>query len=48
MSSHEAFIAAAFGLTLVIVVGMVAALVLDHRALRKALARFPSRMEGEG
>ncbi len=47
MSAHLGFIVAAYTVTAAIVIGMVAALVFDHRTLRKTLARFPAR-PGEG
>lgn len=45
--SHAGFILAAYGITALVVIGMLGAIVLDHRALTKALSRFPAR-DGEG
>ena len=43
MSSHAGFIAAAFGLTGLLVLVVIGALIADHRSLRRALARFADR-----
>jgi len=43
MSDHTAYIAAAYGLTVIVVLGMIAAIVIDRRRIERALARFPSR-----
>ena len=43
MTSHAGFIAAAFGLTAIIVFAVIGTLVADHRSLRRALARFADR-----
>ena len=49
MNSHDGFILAAFGITGLIVAIMVIAIVMDHRGLLRALAKFPPRGgEGEG
>jgi heme exporter protein CcmD len=40
---HARFILAAYGITGVAIVAMIVSIVLDHRALKKALARFPAR-----
>ena len=45
-ADHAGFIAAAYALTLVVVVAMIGAIVIDHAALKKALARFAAR-DGE-
>jgi heme exporter protein CcmD len=36
---HTGFIVAAYATAVVVIGGMIAATILDHRALRKALAR---------
>jgi heme exporter protein CcmD len=41
--SHVGFIIAAYAITGVAIIGVIATLVLDHRTLAKALERFPSR-----
>jgi heme exporter protein CcmD len=49
-SPHFGFILAAYAVTFVVVAGMIGAIVLDHRALRRALARFaitPAAREDE-
>ena len=43
--SHVDFIVAAYALTAVAILAMILSIVLDHRALKKALARFPQRDE---
>ena len=40
---HTGFILAAYGLAAVVIATMLATIVLDHRALRKRLARFGTR-----
>lgn len=45
MNTHSAFILAAYALTFCVVAGMIAAIVIDHAALRQALAKFPARSE---
>ena len=47
MSAHAAFIAAAYGIAALAIGGMIAAILLDHRALKKALSRFPARAGDE-
>jgi heme exporter protein CcmD len=42
-SAHFGFIFAAYALTGVAVVGMIGAIILDHRALQRALARMAIR-----
>ncbi len=42
-ASHAGFIFAAYGIAAVAIVAMIGAIVLDHRALKKALAAFPPR-----
>jgi heme exporter protein CcmD len=39
-SPHFGFILAAYAVTVVIVLGMIGAIVLDHHTLRQALARI--------
>jgi len=46
--SHAGFILAAYAVTAVVVIGMIATLALDHRGLKRALARFPSRRPETG
>ena len=43
MSTHLGFIVAAYGVTLVALLGTVLALVADQRTQRQLLARFPDR-----
>jgi heme exporter protein CcmD len=43
--SHVEFIVAAYAVTAVAILAMVVSIVIDHRALKKALARFPQRDE---
>ena len=38
--NHAGFILAAFGVTFLVVAGIVASIVLDHRALKRELARL--------
>jgi heme exporter protein CcmD len=48
MSDHAAFIIAAFVIAGAVVVVMLGAILLDHRNLLRALAKFPPRGEGDG
>jgi len=48
MSDHAAFILAAFLIAGAVVVVMLGAILLDHRSLKRALAKFPPRGEGDG
>jgi len=48
MSDHAAFIIAAFVIAGAVVVFMLGAIILDHRSLKRALAKFPPRGEGDG
>ena len=43
MMTHSGFILAAYVLTTIVVVGLFGAIVMDHRALRRSLAKFPPR-----
>ncbi len=43
--SHIDFIFAAYAITAIAIAAMIASIVIDHRALKKALARFPQRDE---
>jgi heme exporter protein CcmD len=43
MNDHAGFIVAAYAITAIAIVGMIAAILYDQRALKKALARFPAR-----
>jgi heme exporter protein CcmD len=44
-STHFGFIFAAYALTGVAVLGMIGAIILDHRALQRALARMAARTQ---
>ncbi|QFU15022.1 heme exporter protein CcmD [Microvirga thermotolerans] len=46
MSSHAAFIAAAYGITALVVAGLILRAVLDHRLQRRALAALEARGAG--
>jgi heme exporter protein CcmD len=49
-SAHFGFILAAYAVTVATVLGMIGAIILDHRALRRALERFantPAARENE-
>ena len=48
MSDHAEFIIAAFLIAGAVVVFMLGAIILDHRSLKRALAKFPPRGEGDG
>ena len=48
MSDHGAFILAAFLIAGAVVGLMLGAIMLDHRSLKRALAKFPPRGEGDG
>jgi heme exporter protein CcmD len=48
VSDHGDFIIAAFAITAAVVALMLGAIVRDHRALKRALAKFPPRGEGDG
>lgn len=43
MSDHAAYILAAYGLTIVVVLGVIAGIVIDRRRIERALARFQTR-----
>jgi heme exporter protein CcmD len=43
MSDHAAYILAAYGLTAIVVLGTIAAIMIDRRRIERALARFPAR-----
>ena len=43
MSTHVAFIFAAYGLTFCVVAGMIGAIMRDYFALKRGLAKFPQR-----
>jgi len=47
MSDHAAFILAAFVIAGAVVAIMLGAILLDHRSLKRALAKFPPRGEGD-
>ena len=47
-SQHFGFILAAYAVTVVVVLGMIGAIVLDHRALRRALEKFGPRSVSTG
>ena len=44
-SAHFGFILAAYAVTAVVVLGMIGAIILDHRALQQALARLAARTQ---
>ena len=44
--AHTGFILAAYAAAVFIVVAMIASIVLDHRSLRRALARLPGKPGG--
>ena len=48
MSDHAEFIIAAFLIAGAVVAVMLAAIILDHRSLKRARAKFPPRGEGDG
>jgi heme exporter protein CcmD len=48
MSDHAAFLIAAFVIAGAVVAVMLGAIILDHRSLKRALAKFPPRGEGDG
>ena len=48
MSDHAEFIIAAFLIAGAVVAVMLGAIMLDHRSLRRALAKFPPRGERDG
>ena len=43
MTSHGAFIFAAYGVAFCVIAGMAGAIIAEHVALRRALAKFPAR-----
>ncbi len=43
---HIGFIVGAYAIAALVVAGMIMAIIADHRALKKALARFPARDAG--
>lgn len=43
MIAHAGFIAVAYGLSFVVIGGMIGAIVLEHRRLRRELSRFEDR-----
>ena len=47
MSDHAAFILAAFLIAGAVAAIMLGAIILDHRSLKRALAKFPPRGEGD-
>jgi heme exporter protein CcmD len=47
-SPHFGFILAAYSVTIAVVVGMIGAIVLDHRALKRALEKLGSRGSTNG
>ena len=48
MSDHAEFIIAAFLIAGAVVAVMLGAIILDYRGLKRALAKFPPRGEGDG
>jgi heme exporter protein CcmD len=47
-SPHFGFILAAYAVTVVVVLGMIGAILLDHRALRRALDKLGPRGSATG
>jgi heme exporter protein CcmD len=45
MADHTGFIVAAYAVTGVVLLGMVAAVLADHRALRRTLASLSGRLD---
>ena len=43
MSAHAGFILAAYALTGVAILGLIAAIAWEHRSLRRALDKYPPR-----
>jgi len=43
MGRHTFFIVAAYAFTFVVLAGVIAQALLEYRALRRALARYPER-----
>lgn len=48
MAPHTGFIVAAFAVTGVVLVGMIAAILLDYRAQLRALSRLTARLDRRG
>lgn len=46
--AHFGFIFAAYAVTFVVVAGIIGAIVLDHRALQRELARMAARTPARG
>jgi heme exporter protein CcmD len=47
-SPHFGFILAAYGVSVLVVLGMIGAIILDHRALRRALDKVGPRIVVSG
>jgi heme exporter protein D len=47
LGPHAGFILAAYGFTALVVAGLIARAILDHRAQRRALAAFERRDRAE-
>lgn len=43
MTSHGAFIFAAYGITALVMLGLIGAILREYGALRRALTKFPPR-----
>ncbi len=46
MDRHTPFILASYAVTVLVLGGVIAAIILDHLKLKKALSRFPARESG--
>jgi heme exporter protein CcmD len=46
-SSHIGFIAAAYGLTMAVLLGMILAILADYRRLRKSLSRLEAAAQDQ-
>ena len=47
MDRHTPFILASYAICALVLAGVIAAIVLDHLRLKKALTRFPARESDE-
>lgn len=43
---HGLFILASYGITALVIGGLILATIADHRSLRRMLAKFPEREDG--
>ena len=46
-NDHFSFIFAAYAIAVIVVATMIASLAMDHRALKRALAKLPARDAGD-